>query len=117
MPRLTMCKTFILFAAVACFAGGCASSDPHLRQPNAAVRQSLLTQTPLGSNLADVRSVAVQHGWLLREQRAPTRMFSNLGSFYTVKHFPWTTVKYAEWRFDGRNRLQDVFVGSFIDAP
>ena len=106
------------FAALAiCVFSGCATSRPPIHQSDAAVRAWVLTRTPVGSNLADVRTTLIQNGWLGTEGRNPPVLYGHFGEYIDFRSFPFQTNVGAEWRFDRKNRLQIVIVHRSISTP
>ena len=96
------------------------ASNP-FRRPDASVRAWLLTKTPLGSSLEDVRSLLEQHGWhderfqdTLPRPAAVPFLGGEIGSYQGL---PWHTSVRAFWEFDSNNRLVDIRIERIMDSP
>jgi hypothetical protein len=96
------------------------NSNP-LRQSDARLRAWLLSKTPLGSNLAEVRSVLDQHGWhdvrfqqMLPHPAAEPFLGGEIGKYQGL---PWHTSVRAFWEFDSSNRLVGIQIQRIADSP
>lgn len=106
--------------AVAIYIATRPAADP-LRQSDAGVRSWLLSTTPLGSDLVDVRSILERHGWHdERFQQARPRPAAEPflgGEIGSYQGLPWHTSVRAFWEFDGDNRLVDIRIERILDSP
>src|SRR6185312_12330187 len=92
---------------------------PALRSET-SIQASLLTQTPLGSNMDTVRVFAQKRGWIGPAPRidsytiypghAPSVTVTAFGGLVWHDPFPYHTLVAATWEFDPSNRLYDVHV-------
>jgi hypothetical protein len=92
------------------------------------IRAWLLDQTPVGSSSSEVRTVILERGWRLSEDRndvgAPSwnsgpavgvaRIWCVLGSYRSPV---FETTVDAVWAFDQDSRLVDIMVRKTTDAP
>lgn len=122
----TILIAFVLAALLAGFVA-VVFSNP-LRQPETAIRESLLQDTPLGSSLSVVRVYAQEQGWDIQcvneeggfyDQRTrPAKVTgqqslrASLGDY----HSPFLTEVTVFWGFDEQSRLMDIWVWKVTDA-
>jgi len=85
----------------------------------ASVRASLLTQTPIGSSMETVRTLAERQGWIQSGEKLTSYLSFSTGTGTVVnafagqvRHdpFPYQTAISATWEFDLSNRLVNVSV-------
>src|ERR1700690_3322255 len=90
-----------------------------LLRPEASIRASLLSQTPLGTSKTKVRALAEKHGWLDPSTQAQSFVLVNLSarnSVTTIRGrlghylFPRRRTVSAIWEFDSSNRLVNILV-------
>jgi hypothetical protein len=96
------------------------ASNP-LRKSDVELRAWLLAKTPLGSSMADVRSLLDRHGWhdARFQQRRPlpaTEPFLG-GDIGSYQGLPWHTSVRAFWEFDSSNRLVNIRIERILDSP
>jgi hypothetical protein len=99
----------------------------NVRQPDAAIRQQLLTLTPLGTSIEKVHNFLENRlerdkgthiaGWPVRLPGAS--MIVALGHYYELRtvweaFFPFPTVVDATWLFDEQNKLRDIHVRRLV---
>lgn len=110
----------IATAAIAILVVAVISANP-LRRSDASVRAWLLTTTPLGSGLDDVRTVLEQHGWhdevFQRTQPPPASEPFLGGEIGSYQGLPWHTSVRAFWEFDSNGRLADIRIERLLDSP
>jgi len=96
-----------------------------LLRPEQSIRASLLKQTPLGSEKAEVQAFAQKRGWLRADspETRVTEYASGSGievtiSSGTLGHYriPFSTLVVANWKFDTSNHLVDITVGKASDS-
>jgi hypothetical protein len=84
-----------------------------------SVRASLLSQTPLGSSIEEVRILAERRGWIEPGAKLTSYMTFETGTGTEVttfagrvRHdpFPYRTTVSATWEFDPSNRLVNISV-------
>ena len=102
--------------------------SPYLFRSEAGIRESLLSQTPIGTNSTEVRAYVDGHGWLVRnyvghtgflkqefgkkkdEVVGVTSIQGNIGDYGPMNIT-------AFWGFDSKNQLIDIWVWRTFDAP
>ncbi len=94
-----------------------------LLRPTAAIRQSVLRSTPLGSSGSEVRSLAIRKGWLVVKYAGNTGYVSDGGDVVGVTSVEGNLGDLgpmnvsAFWGFDSQDRLVDVRVWRTFDLP
>lgn len=92
---------------------------PALRSET-SIQASLLMQTPLGSNMDEVRAFAQKQGWIGPAPRIDSYMIfpshssgvavTAFGGLVWHDPFPYRTLVAATWEFDPSNKLYNVRV-------
>ncbi|HLX70280.1 MAG TPA: hypothetical protein VKV04_11700 [Verrucomicrobiae bacterium] len=80
----------------------------------ASAQASLLAQTPIGSNMEEVRNLAQKQGWIKPGAQIFTNTLSgfpfSLQGILWHDPYPYDTWVEVGWRFDRSNRLDNVLV-------
>jgi hypothetical protein len=80
----------------------------------------MITKTPLGTKLADVRNICNQEGWSINLHGMGlgdswnNKIVARLGSY---QGFPWYVSVDAIWKFNKANELEDITIIKTTDSP
>jgi hypothetical protein len=96
------------------------TKDP-LTQPDADVRNWLLTLTPVGTKAETVKALLVKKGWNIDGYQSTnpppaTKPFFG-GDIGGYQGTPWYVFVSAFWEFDSDSRLTDIRVRRIEDSP
>jgi len=116
------------FIAVAVLLAVMAWMNPLLRS-EAHIQQWVLGKAPLGSSVADVKTLIEEQGWKLKYEWRGTNLDANprnypyvrgghiIGAYFGhYQGFPWRADVDAFWGFDDEERLIDFHVRKDFDT-
>ena len=95
--------------------------------PVAGIRTSLLSQTPVGSSMEDVRAFAQKQGWIgptplmedyeIFRHHLPSMHVTGFPGWMPHDPFPYRSAVFIRWQFDSSNLLYDIRVTRIPDNP
>jgi len=95
--------------------------------PVATIRTSLLSQTPVGTGMDEVRAFAQKRGWIgptpqmeeyaIIRHKLPEVQVTGFPGWMPHDPFPYRSRVFIRWQFDPSNRLYDIRVTRIPDSP
>jgi hypothetical protein len=91
------------------------------RRSDASIRARLISLTPLGSSIDEVRPILDRHGWnelgYQKTQPPPAQKPFLGGAVGGYQGIPWYTTVRAFWEFDENDKLKDIRIDRWEDSP
>src|SRR5437867_3045648 len=93
------------------------------RRSDSAIRDELLTYTPVGTEGDQVREQVNKRfpaAWVLhnftKDGWANKSIHAKYGVYQTWSYFPWATVVDVVWAFDDQGKLKYLSVSRYVDS-
>src|SRR5262245_38529945 len=109
-----------------CLFGVLIDLNSPLRKPPEEIRSGLFKKTCVGTKLDEVTAFINSQGWQYHvihsdeDGKTETFIVSDIGTYGIVpweEHFPFATVVHVSWSFSKEQKLENITVSKYVDAP